>query len=51
MCKHIRSLALMVWIYGVLKIWRKRMIDLINQGISELLKREIKEQPCLHRVC
>ena len=31
MCKNVKFLVLMVWIYGVLKIWRKRIADSVNE--------------------
>ena len=38
-------------IYDVLKIWRKRMTDLINQSINQLMTKVFVEQPRLNQVC
>ena len=38
-------------IYDIMKIWRKRMTDLMNEWINESVTRLFIEQPWLHRVC
>ena len=39
MCKHFRSLALVVWDLWCLKIWRKRIADLISELKTEVFNR------------